>query len=206
MVGDVLTAAPGNWTSSPTSYAYQWQRCTPAGSGCTPISGATGATYQLVGADVGTTLVVTVTATNYAGTSAPADSAATAVVVTPAQLGSDLGATLRVELSAFLKPGGRYGSRREILKRRGYTYSLTAAAAGQLTVLWTARVGRHSVTIARGTLAGAGGVRYRFKVGLTHVGRQQVAKHARLRIVARATYALTAPGQGTVSAQAAFKL
>ena len=62
--GQILTASHGSWNNSPTSYAYQWQRC--SGGTCTPI-GATGTTYVLQSADVGDTIDVAVTATNASG-------------------------------------------------------------------------------------------------------------------------------------------
>ncbi len=58
-VGAILTVSPGTWTNQPTSYTYQWERCS---SGvCTPIQGATTPTYVPVGADVGDTLEAFVT-------------------------------------------------------------------------------------------------------------------------------------------------
>ena len=79
-VGGVLLASPGVWTGSPApSFAYQWSRCDSTGANCVPISGATASTYTAVTADDGSTLEVTVTATNSAG-SASATSAVTAVV------------------------------------------------------------------------------------------------------------------------------
>ena len=39
--GQPLSATNGHLDGSPTSYAYQWQRCDNAGANCTPISGAT---------------------------------------------------------------------------------------------------------------------------------------------------------------------
>ena len=78
--GEVLTSTTGTWTGTPTiSYARQWRRCDASGGSCADIAGATGATYALTPADVGSTLRVTVTATNSVGT-ASATSAATAVV------------------------------------------------------------------------------------------------------------------------------
>lgn len=75
--GQTLTAADGSWANSPTSFAYQWQRCAEDGSGCGDITAAAGKTYTLVSGDVGHTVRVVVTATNADGkaaaTSAPSD-------------------------------------------------------------------------------------------------------------------------------------
>jgi hypothetical protein len=78
-VGRVLTANNGTWEGNPTSYAYQWQRCTAEGAGCVNITGATAKTYTAVAADVDRTLRVGVIASNADG-GTTAYSAATDVV------------------------------------------------------------------------------------------------------------------------------
>src|SRR5581483_11436202 len=83
-VGQTLTATTGTWTGNPTpTYSFQGKRCDTTGNNCTPITGATQANYTLTSADAGTTLIVTVTATNTAGT-ANANPAATTLVTQPA--------------------------------------------------------------------------------------------------------------------------
>jgi hypothetical protein len=78
--GQTLTTANGTWAGTATiTYTRQWKRCNSSGASCTTISGATGTTYILVAADVGSTVKVTWTATNSLG-SATADTATTAVV------------------------------------------------------------------------------------------------------------------------------
>jgi hypothetical protein len=78
--GQTLTSTTGTWTGSATiTYARQWKRCDSAGANCTNISGATGTTYVVGGSDLGSTVKVTVTATNGGG-SASGDAPATAVV------------------------------------------------------------------------------------------------------------------------------
>jgi hypothetical protein len=78
--GVTLSAGPGTWSGTqPINYAYQWQRCDSTGANCAPIAGATTTTYTLTAADVGSTVEVTVTAGNMAG-SATASSAPTALV------------------------------------------------------------------------------------------------------------------------------
>jgi hypothetical protein len=74
--GSRVAAVKGSWNGSPTSFAYQWQRCSP---GCSSITGATGPTYGLVSADVGSGIKITVTASNSDG-SASADSATSGAV------------------------------------------------------------------------------------------------------------------------------
>jgi outer membrane protein assembly factor BamB len=63
--GQTLTAWPGAWNGSPTSYAYQWLRC--QSGACSPVSGATSSTYTVSAGDVGSQLEVQVTAVNSAG-------------------------------------------------------------------------------------------------------------------------------------------
>ncbi len=77
--GHRLTASNGNWSNSPTSFAYQWQQCDSTGAGCNAISGATSKTYTAASGDVDKTLRVQVTASNSDG-SAPATSQPTNVV------------------------------------------------------------------------------------------------------------------------------
>lgn len=69
-VGETLTGDDGEWSGTPApTLTRQWKRDGGA------ISGATGATYDLVEGDVGAEITITVTATNSAGaaseTSAP---------------------------------------------------------------------------------------------------------------------------------------
>ena len=80
--GQTLSASTGSWSGTSLTYAYQWQRCNTAGASCSPVAGATNASYLLGSADLGSTMRASVTASNSWG-SATASSAATAVVVAP---------------------------------------------------------------------------------------------------------------------------
>jgi len=77
--GSTQTADNGTWSNSPTSFAYQWQRCASDGTGCGDITAGTSKTYAAASGDVGHTLRVVVTATNADGKS-PATSAPTEVI------------------------------------------------------------------------------------------------------------------------------
>ncbi len=79
--GQTLTASPGTWSNSPTSYTYQWESC--SGTTCTAVGTVNSTTYVVASTDVGKTIEVKVAAVNTGGTSAAATSAATAVVVPP---------------------------------------------------------------------------------------------------------------------------
>ncbi|MGH2971664.1 MAG: hypothetical protein ACRDNM_01135 [Gaiellaceae bacterium] len=65
--GRLLTTSNGQWTGSPTSYAYQWQLCDPAGGSCAAIAGANSKQYTVSSNDVGHRLRAAVTTTNASG-------------------------------------------------------------------------------------------------------------------------------------------
>jgi hypothetical protein len=96
--GQTLTASPGSWTNSPTSFAYQWLRCNSSGSYCVDITGAAGQSYGLSTDEVGSAVAVRVTASN-AGGSTSARSNVTGVVG-----GGGGGGTVQSPSSANLVP------------------------------------------------------------------------------------------------------
>jgi hypothetical protein len=75
--GRTLQVDNGAWSRSPTSFAYSWSRCNQNGRMCTPIAGATAATYVATAQDVGHALVVLVTASSGGATAAAISAAAT---------------------------------------------------------------------------------------------------------------------------------
>lgn len=71
--GTVMSTSNGAWRYLPSSYAYQWQRCTSSDvTTCANIAGATGQSYTATGDDNGKYVRAGVTATNGNGASAPA--------------------------------------------------------------------------------------------------------------------------------------
>jgi hypothetical protein len=78
-VGEALTAEDGTWTNTPTSFAYEWQRCDIDATTCLPVPGANGKTYGVRTADLGFRLRVVVTARNSGGSGA-ATSAFTGII------------------------------------------------------------------------------------------------------------------------------
>jgi hypothetical protein len=62
--GQRLSCSTGSWTSSPTSFTYQWNR------GGTPLVGATRSTYVIQKLDEGSTLTCSVTGSNPDGSAA----------------------------------------------------------------------------------------------------------------------------------------
>jgi hypothetical protein len=65
-VGEVLTETPGAWQNNP-GISLQWEDCDITGTVCTPIPGATGASYTTTENDVNDSIVVVETGTNAYG-------------------------------------------------------------------------------------------------------------------------------------------
>jgi Kelch motif protein/galactose oxidase-like protein len=158
--GQTLTEAPGAWTHSPTSYAYQWQDCDSAGTNCSAIGGATNQTYVLQATDVGHTIRVKETATN-AGGSGNAASAQTAVVLSDWTLTGSL-STARFGQTATLLPNGKVlvaggkGPNGDVASAELYNPATgTWSSAGSMS---TARLGQTATLLPNGKVLVAGGV------------------------------------------------
>jgi hypothetical protein len=141
IVGQTLSASSGSWSgSTPMSYAYSWARCNSTGGSCAPISGATSTTYLLASADAGSTIRVTVTAKNGAG-SATATSAATAVAASapsapssptlgtalPSRMPASSGTVTTVSSMSALSSAIGNASAGAVIEVRGGSYSGTLA-------------------------------------------------------------------------------
>lgn len=83
-VGQVLSSSVGTWSGAPTKFSYRWQRCSASTGSCATISKATASRYTLTPDDLGSTVLVVVTA-NGPGGATSADAAATSAV-SPAPL------------------------------------------------------------------------------------------------------------------------
>jgi hypothetical protein len=89
VAGDVLSEGHAVWSNGPTAYAYQWERCDPV-QGCGSIAGATAQTYTLSTNDVGFTMRVHESATNFYGTGTSLSSSTGTVVARTAPVNSSL--------------------------------------------------------------------------------------------------------------------
>jgi polysaccharide biosynthesis protein PslG len=82
-VGASQTATAGGWKGGALTYSYRWERCDAAGAACVAIPGGSSTSYTAATADVGSTLRISVTASNRNG-SASASSAASGPIAAPA--------------------------------------------------------------------------------------------------------------------------
>ena len=78
--GQTLVVTSGAWSSNPTSFSYQWERCDVTRANCVPIAGAVGPSYTVTPTDAASTIRASVTATNAVGSSTPVTTNTTAVV------------------------------------------------------------------------------------------------------------------------------
>jgi hypothetical protein len=149
--GQTLTTTTGTWSRAPTAFVYQWSRCDTSGVNCLPIGGATGQSYVVASADVGSRLLAAVTASNATGSatamttpSAPVTSGPTVITLGKTSVGasSDSFAADRKrvngyalaqsgtisKLSVYLAPGGGIGQ--QVI--RGVIYADAGGAPGSL--------------------------------------------------------------------------
>lgn len=159
--GEVLTETHARWSAPPASYTLQWQRCDAKGNSCQSISKATGSSYRVMAADVGSTIRVSENARNAAGAVTPVLSEPTAVVrgresggrgggeqggsgggggggssSQPGSPSHPSSAELERLLARQLRPSGRAASLAALRHHGGSSMRFTLPQAGALTVKW----------------------------------------------------------------------
>lgn len=160
--GSTLTASPGGWANTPTSFVYKWQRCDSDGTHCgKDVQGGPKKTYTVAKGDVDHTIRVVVTAVNADGRSDAAPSEATDVVSSkdgpkstarPTITGeAKAGEQLTVSPGTWTPTGATYAFHwqrcdaenvgcRNILLARSATYTVRSSDIGsKLRVLVTAK-------------------------------------------------------------------
>ena len=86
-----LSVDQGKWSNYPTSFSYQWFKCSKQvksvtasmPSGCSPITGATGSTYFLTEGDIRSYIAASVSVANATGTSSTWTKSTTAIATLP---------------------------------------------------------------------------------------------------------------------------
>ncbi|MFL5964845.1 MAG: hypothetical protein ACJ757_18385 [Gaiellaceae bacterium] len=79
-VGQELRVSRGTWSPTPTSYGYQWQRCSSTGTDCLNVADATSSVYGVRSADVDHRMRALVTARTSAGRSTVASTPSSVVL------------------------------------------------------------------------------------------------------------------------------
>jgi hypothetical protein len=222
--GQVLTASAGGWSGYPApSFGYRWERCGASGGGCAPIEGASEPTYPVGTADVGSTLVVVVKASNVDGSSAAESALTAAVAGAPSGGGSGGGgggivggelspgtAQIRAALLGAVLPGGKEARIASVRKHHGYLATFDAPGRGVVVVSWyeiprgahLASVKLVLVASGRVTVTVKGEVKLTLK--LTARGRSLLAHDRQLKLTGQGVF--TPAGGSPVSVTKAFTL
>ena len=166
-LGATLTEGHGTWTNAPSSYTYQWERCTGSPLACSAITGATAQTYVLTTADAGFTIEVQETAINAGGPSAAASSAGVALTAPPAGQSAPTISGTTVQGDVLTEHHGTWTN-----SPTSYTYewlrcnsvgascTAIAGATAQTYTLTAADVGGELVMLETATNAGGSGMAY----------------------------------------------
>ncbi len=196
--GHTLTASGGSWSGYPTpSLAYRWERCDIHGQGCVTIPGATSASYTALAADVGSTLLVAVTAANSIG-SAQASSPTSAIVVGEGTGGLP-GNQIAALLVGQLVPTGKSAAIGALLRHDGLSETIKAPEAGRLVVDWyelpagakLAKAKPKPVLVATGQASATAAATVLLKVKLTTAGKRLLKRSTRIKLTAVSTFTPT---------------
>jgi hypothetical protein len=229
--GKILSETHGVWSTPPTGYVDQWQRCNSSGNKCEGIAKATTQTYRLTAQDVGFTIRVAESASNANGAVTPAVSEPTAVVQALRAGGGGGGGEsggsgngppvsccdkpahispteIKTLLARQLVPAGKATSTSALLKHGGLNMSFSFPEAGSLTVQWllvpSGAKGAGKTTGEKPILAATGHARFT-AAGKIRVGIRLTAQGRKLLRRARKPH-IEARGAFAVKGEAAVRV
>jgi len=168
-----VTSSTGSWNGSPTGYGYQWQRCSPSGSSCADIPGATAPTYTLRSDDGGRTVRSTVRATNVNGASPYVASGVAAVVPVPSATAAPVLSGVAAVGKKLTTSGGTWNS----IVTTAYQWLRCRANGSGCAPIPGATAATYTL------VAGDGGHRIEARVTATNAAGTVAALSARSRIV-----------------------
>lgn len=219
-VGDTVTCDTGLWSNGVDEYVYAWLR-----DGAV-IDGAAGATYALVAADGDRRVACEVTATNAAGTSAPARSGAVTVTVPGNPPGENPpgenppGDHPPVENPpvdnppiwtppSFDPPPGAAKPKLTLtkataLRGRKLRLTLRPPAAGRISVRATVKSGKRTVTVARASGSAKKASTARLTLEPTRTGKRALKPGRTHRMTFSVTF--TSRDGGKVTSTKAFRV
>lgn len=228
---EVLTETRARWSAQPVSYTVQWQRCDAKGKDCQSIDKASGSTYRLTAADVGSTIRVSENARNAAGAVTPVVSEPTAVVQghesgshggggqgggggggQPGSPSHPSAAELERLLARQLVPSGRAASLAALRRHGGLSMRFELPQSGALTVKWylaspaskQGKAKRKPKLLAVGHATLTASKTTTVSLRLTPQGRALLRHARKLHVQAKATFGV---GSGAaIVATAAFTL
>jgi hypothetical protein len=160
--GTVLNPTNGTWTYLPTTYSYQWQRCsTSDATSCADIAGATWTAYTATADDNLRFVRVGVVAGNLSGNSAPAFSTLVGVgTLTPPAATGPIASIGNGATAQLVAPD------RQRRGHKGNYAVLLSAATAQGTVSITFTRGSRTKTVTGLTVVN-GAAQYRWKAPRT---------------------------------------
>jgi hypothetical protein len=150
--GEPLSAHPGTWAGSPTSFSRQWERCGFEGKNCHPIAGATGTSYLPEAEDIGHQFRVREGAFNSTG-SGYEDSAPVGPVASDVPTVSSFSPTSGFTGSTVIVKGTALDSTGSVfVGSLAAAFTVISPVEVEVTVPNGAKKGRLTITTAHGTV------------------------------------------------------
>jgi hypothetical protein len=208
IIGSPLTAQPGLWTGpSLVALSFAWYRCPVPAAPCAPIDGAVAATYTPVAADVGSSLIAEVDASDAGGSaSAPTLPVGPIMPLPPEDR------TIASALIPQLLPAGDGLNVAVALTGRGLKLPVRAPYGGTLQISWYVGGAPGALAYLPSNLIASGSARYAaagagsLVIRATAAGRKLLQRSRQVAITVLGTFGLPFAYGPPVAVSAGFTL